>query len=69
MERAFIVAKKKLPQMSQMLNYAGYPWRLAQAGDFDLCGNVRAQGRYHQIIWGANDTYFLQRSENNGKIA
>lgn len=63
-------SEEEVPQMSQMLNYAGYPWRLAQAGDFDLCGNVRAQGRYHQIIWGANDTYiFAKDPKNNGKIA
>lgn len=63
-------SEEEVPQMSQMLNYAGYPWRLAQAGDFDLCGNVRAQGRYHQIIWGADDTYiFAKDPKNNGKIA
>lgn len=63
-------SEEEVPQMSQMLNYAGYPWRLAQAGDFDLCGNVRVQGRYHQIIWGANDTYiFAKDPKNNGKIA
>lgn len=60
----------EVPQMSRMLNYAGYPWRLAQAGDFDLCGNVRAQGRYHQIIWGSDDTYiFTHDPANNGKVA
>lgn len=63
-------SEEEVPQMSRMLNYAAYPWRLAQAGDFDLCGNVRAQGRYHQIIWGANDTYiFAKDPKNNGKIA
>ncbi len=62
--------KEEVPQMSRMLNYAGYPWRLAQAGDFDLCGNVRAQGRYHQIIWGSDDTYiFTHDPANNGKVA
>ena len=54
-------SEEEVPQMSQMLNYAGYPWRLA---------NVRAQGRYHQIIWGADDTYiFAKDPKNNGKIA
>lgn len=62
--------KEEVTQMSRMLNYAGYPWRLAQAGDFDLCGNVRAQGRYHQIIWGSDDTYiFTHDPANNGKVA
>lgn len=68
--KSIYCSEEEAPQMSQMLNYAGYPWRLAQAGDFDLCGNVRAQGRYHQIIWGANDTYiFAKDPKNNGKIA
>ena len=62
--------KEEVPQMSRMLNYAGYPWRLAQAGDFDLCGNVRAQGRYHQIIWGSDNTYiFTHDPKNNGRVA
>ncbi len=61
---------EEAPQMSRMLNYAGYPWRLAQAGDFDLCGNVKAQGRYHQVIWGSDDTYiFALDPKNNGKVA
>lgn len=68
--KSIYCSEEEVPQMSQMLNYAGYPWRLAQAGDFDLCGNVRARGRYHQIIWGANDTYiFAKDPKNNGKIA
>ena len=68
--KSIYCSEEEVPQMSRMLNYAAYPWRLAQAGDFDLCGNVRAQGRYHQIIWGANDTYiFAKDPKNNGKIA
>ncbi len=68
--KSIYCGKEEVPQMSRMLNYAGYPWRLAQAGDFDLCGNVRAQGRYHQIIWGSDDTYiFTHDPANNGKVA
>ena len=68
--KSIYCSEEEVLQMSRMLNYAAYPWRLAQAGDFDLCGNVRAQGRYHQIIWGANDTYiFAKDPKNNGKIA
>lgn len=68
--KSIYCSEEEVPQMSRMLNYAAYPWRLAQAGDFDLCGNVRVQGRYHQIIWGANDTYiFAKDPKNNGKIA
>ena len=68
--KSIYCSEEEVPQMSRMLNYAAYPWRLAQAGDFDLCGNVRAQGRYHQIIWGADDTYiFAKDPKNNGKIA
>ena len=63
--KSIYCSEEEVPQMSQMLNYAGYPWRLAQAGDFDLCGNVRAQGRYHQIIWGANDTYIFAKDPKN----
>jgi beta-galactosidase len=52
-----------------MLNYAAYPWRLANAGDFDLCGNVKPQGVYHRILWGSDETYiFSNNPANHDKV-
>lgn len=50
---------------ARMLNYAQYPYRLAQAGDFDLCGNVKPQGAYHRIIWGSDETYIFSHNPAN----
>ena len=56
-------------QVARMLNVVTYPWRLANAGDFDLCGNLKPQGVYHQIVWGSQDTYiFTKNPQNNGLI-
>ncbi len=41
----------------QALHYAGYPWRTAGAGDFDLCGFEKPQLAYKRIIWGSRETY------------
>lgn len=58
-----------MPEQAQtqarMLNYAQYPYRLAQAGDFDLCGNVKPQGAYHRIIWGSGETYIFSHDPAN----
>lgn len=54
---------------ARMLNYTQYPYRLAQAGDFDLCGNVKPQGAYHRILWGSKETYiFSKNPANYGKV-
>ena len=49
-------------QMGRMLNYAGYPWRLAHAGDFDLCGNLKPQGAFHKVVWGDPMTYIFAKN-------
>lgn len=41
----------------QALHFAGYPWRTAQCGDFDLCGFEKPQLAYRRIIWGSKETY------------
>lgn len=35
----------------------GYPWRLANDADFDICGFDRPQLHYRKIVWGASETY------------
>lgn len=34
-----------------------YPWRLANCGDFDICGFPRPQLYYRKIVWGSPETY------------
>lgn len=55
----------QVQMQARMLNYAQYPYRLAQAGDFDLCGNVKPQGAYHRIIWGSDETYIFSHDPAN----
>ena len=60
---------EEAPMQARMLNYTQYPYRLAQAGDFDLCGNVKPQGAYHRILWGSKETYiFSKNPANYGKV-
>lgn len=60
---------QEAPMQARMLNYAQYPYRLAMAGDFDLCGNVKPQGAYHRILWGSEETYiFSHNPQNYGKV-
>ena len=33
-----------------------YPWRTANDADFDICGNILAQGDYRRIVYGCSDT-------------
>ncbi len=47
----------------------GYPWRLAGAGEFDLCGFEKPQLAYRRIIWGSKETYIAcHNPENYGKV-
>lgn len=63
------VTPEKAASAARMLNYTTYPWRLANAGDFDLCGNLKPQGVYHRIIWGSDETYiFSHNPANFGKV-
>ena len=60
---------EEAPMQARMLNYAQYPYRLAMAGDFDLCGFVKPQGAYHRILWGSKETYiFSHNPANYGKV-
>lgn len=60
---------EEAPIQARMLNYAQYPYRLAMAGDFDLCGFVKPQGAYHRILWGSDETYiFSHNPANYGKV-
>ncbi len=38
-----------------------YPWRLANCGDFDICGNPMPQLAYRRIVWGSTETYIVSR--------
>lgn len=44
-------------QASRAMNYSQYPWRCAQAGDFDLCGFEKPQLHFKKIVWGSKETY------------
>ena len=54
---------------AQMSYQTNYPWRLAGAGEFDLCGFEKPQLAYRRIIWGSEETYIAcHNPENYGKI-
>lgn len=56
-------------EAGQALHQTGYPWRLAGAGEFDLCGFEKPQLAYRRIIWGSKETYIAcHNPENYGKI-
>lgn len=38
-----------------------YPWRLANCGDFDICGNPMPQLAFRRIVWGSGETYVVSR--------
>lgn len=51
------------------LYYAGYPWRSAGTGEFDLCGFEKPQLAYKHIVWGSRETYIASRNPaNTGKV-
>ena len=39
-----------------MSHSSKYPWRTANDADFDICGNILAQGDYRRIVYGSSDT-------------
>ncbi len=49
----------------RMIHYAGYPWRTAGAGEFDLCGFDKPQLAYRRIIWGSRETYLVSHNPAN----
>jgi len=42
-----------------------FPWRTANCGDFDLCGDDRAQLHLRKIVWGSDETYIFVHNPNN----
>lgn len=54
---------------SRALHSAGYPWRTAGTGEFDICGFEKPQLAYRRIIWGSDETYIAcHNPENYGKV-
>lgn len=51
------VEKEQVKQATQAMSYSQYPWRCAQAGDFDLCGFEKPQLHFKRIVWGSKETY------------
>ncbi len=51
------VEPEQVQQASRMMNYSQYPWRLANCGDFDLCGFEKPQLAFKRIVWGSSETY------------
>ena len=48
---------EQVQQASRRLNRTQYPWRLANCGDFDLCGFPKPQLAFKRIVWGSKETY------------
>lgn len=43
--------------MAEMSSHTSkFPWRLANDADFDINGDIRPQGIYRRIVWGAEET-------------
>lgn len=65
-----IYAKPEEAEIAAQKSYqTGYPWRLAGAGEFDLCGFEKPQLAYRRIIWGSKETYIAcHNPENYGKV-
>jgi beta-galactosidase len=42
-----------------------YPWRSGHCGDFDLCGDDRAQLHLRKIVWGSDETYIFVHNPAN----
>lgn len=55
--KRFYVEPGQEASVMQSLHYAGYPWRTAAVGDFDLCGFKKPQLAYRRIIWGSKETF------------
>lgn len=67
--KTFYVEPDQVQQMARMMSYAQYPWRLANSGDFDLCGFAKPQLAFKRIVWGSNETYLTVKNPSTyGKI-
>ncbi len=56
------VEQDQVQQASRMMNYSQYPWRLANCGDFDLCGFLKPQLAFKRIVWGSKETYITVKN-------
>ena len=46
-----------------------YPWRTSNDADFDITGNMMAQGAYRSVVWGSKKTHlFSMHPDSFGKI-
>ncbi|MBE6978845.1 MAG: glycoside hydrolase family 2 protein [Ruminococcaceae bacterium] len=63
------VEKEQVQQAAQMMSYSQYPWRLANCGDFDLCGFPKPQLAFKRIVWGSEETYIAVKDPlHYGKV-
>lgn len=63
------VEKDQAKQASQMISYSQYPWRLANCGDFDLCGFPKPQLAFKRILWGSQETFIAVKDPRHyGKV-
>lgn len=67
--RKIYAAPEDAAKAAQMSYQIGYPWRLAGAGEFDLCGFEKPQLAYRRIIWGSDETFIAcHNPEHYGKV-
>lgn len=62
------VEPQEAARAGRAMHAAGYPWRTAGTGEFDLCGFEKPQLAYRRIIWGSDETYIAcHNPQNYGK--
>ena len=58
----------KIGPFALMSHTSEFPWRLANDADFDINGNLLAQGCYRSVVWGSDSTHvFSYHPEHFGK--
>lgn len=63
------VEPEEAERAAQTAFLTGYPWRLAGAGEFDLCGFEKPQLACRRIVWGSEETYIACHNPHNyGKV-
>lgn len=55
----------KAAEATKTLYSAQYPWRTANAGDFDLCGFEKPQLAWKRIVWGSTETFLAVKDPRN----
>ncbi len=63
--KVLYVEQEKAAEAAKMLHYAQYPWRTANAGDFDLCGFEKPQLAWKRIVWGSTETFIAVKDPRN----